>query len=72
VRNHIRQLIEDARRSGDRVGVDGPHDTPSLLAAETIRLARLATSIHLAEAARQVAASEPASDRSSSVRERVR
>ena len=52
VRDQLRDMIETARRSGDRIGVDGRTETSATLGAELIRLARLATSIHLAEAAR--------------------
>jgi hypothetical protein len=72
VRDVIAHLIDNARRSGDRIGVDGACDRPTRLGAETIRLARLATSIHLAETARLLAASEPAADRALSVREPAR
>ena len=72
MRDVIAHLINNARRSGDRIGVDGTCDRPTQLAAETIRLARLATSIHLAETARLLAASEPAVDRALSTREPAR
>ena len=58
MRDLIRELVDNARRSGDRIGVDGTSDAPSKLAAESIRLARMATSIHLADAARLIADSE--------------
>jgi hypothetical protein len=69
VRDVMAHLIDTARRSGDRIGVDGTRDAPTQLAAEVIRLARLATSIHLAETARRLAESEPAADRALSMRE---
>jgi hypothetical protein len=72
VRDVTAHLIDNARRSGDRIGVDGTGDTPTQLAAEIIRLARLATSIHLAETARLTAESEPAVDRALSMRELAR
>jgi hypothetical protein len=69
VRDVMAHLIDKARRSGDRIGVDGTRDAPTQLGAEVMRLARLATSIHLAETARRLAESEPAKDRALSVRE---
>ena len=72
MRDVIAHLINNARRSGDRIGVDGTGDRPTQLAAETIRLARLATSIHLAETARLLAAQEPPVDRALSMREPAR
>ena len=69
MRDVIAHLINNARRSGDRIGVDGTRDRATQLAAETIRLARVATSIHLAETARLLAAQEPSVDRALSVRE---
>jgi hypothetical protein len=49
VREHIRKLIELAARSADPRGVaiDGHGDAAFRLAAETIRLARLAASTHM-------------------------
>jgi hypothetical protein len=70
MRIEIRRLIEDAKRSGDRVGVDG-HPDATTLGAGITRLARLATSIHLAESAQRIAASEPMPDRSLPMREVV-
>ena len=60
MRDLVRQLVDDARRSGDRVGVDGRPAAPTL-AADVIRLARVATAIHLADAgaAHAAAASGP-------------
>jgi hypothetical protein len=49
VNDLLSQLIERAERSGDRIDV--PRTT--LLAAEAIRLARVATSIHLAQSFRR-------------------
>lgn len=72
MRDLIAQLLENSRRSGDRVGVDGPLDEPATPGAEITRLARLATSIHLAESARLAAGSDPAADRLSSVRDCLR
>ncbi len=47
MRDHIRELVESALHAVDRTSEDGRGLTP--LATEAIRLARLATSIHLAE-----------------------
>ena len=71
MRDVIRHLIDNAR-SGDRVGVDGEQIAPLELAAESIRLARLATSIHLAGTAREIAAATPVRDRALSMREPMR
>ena len=72
MRNVIRDLIDNARRSGDRIGVDGEADRPSPLGADTVRLARLATSIHLAETVRRCAAGDAACDPASATRELTR
>ena len=71
MRDEIRQLIDSAQRSGDRIGVDGNCDAPTRLAAETIRLARLAASIHLAESAHLIAQASSAEDRALAERELV-
>lgn len=71
MRDLARTVIENARRSGDRIGVDGAQHGPSRLAAESIRLARLATSLHLADAARLMARVRPEADRTSLAREIV-
>ena len=68
MRELIREAIDNARRSGDRVGVDG---TLARLGTESIRLARLATAIHLVESARLIAGSVNEADRPSPVREPV-
>jgi hypothetical protein len=65
----IRDMLDNARRSGDRIGVDGIEIAPTQLAAEIIRLARVATSIHLADAARLRAEHGPAPDRLLTMRE---
>ena len=72
MREIIRNVLDDARRSGDRIGVDGSQIAPTQLATEIIRLARVATSIHLAEAARLTAEFHSAPDRALSTRETVR
>ena len=69
MQNVIRDMLDNARRSGDRIGVDGIEIAPTQLAAETIRLARVATSIHLADAARLRVGSGPPPDRSLTTRE---
>ena len=71
MREVIRHLIDDARRSGDRIGVDGKQIASTQVAAELIRLARVATSIHLAESARLIAGSGPVGDRVLPTREPV-
>ena len=72
MREIIREVIDDTRRSGDRIGVDGRQIAPTQLATEIIRLARVATSIHLAEAARLTAELDTAPDGVLSTRETVR
>ncbi len=70
MRNVIRDMLDNARRSGDRIGVDGIEIAPTRLAADTIRLARVAASIHLADAAPyRVGRDHHAPDRSPSTRE---
>ena len=68
MRELVRKLVNDAR-SGDRVGGDGPQDPLSVLSAETIRLARVATSIHLADVARRFARASGRSGLETVVRE---
>ncbi len=53
MREHIRKLIDEATRPGDPL--DDPGDPALRLAAETIRLARLAASTHMILAARSIA-----------------
>ena len=69
MRDIARQVIGNARRSGDRIGVDGEQHEPNRLAADSIRLARLATSIHLTQAAGLMAAVSTEVDRTSLARE---
>ena len=71
MRDLVRELVDDARRSGDRIGVDGALTVPARLAAETIRLARLATSIHLAESVRLHVEPDRGRGRATPVREPV-
>ena len=72
MRDLAAHLIENARRSGDRIGVDRPLDQPATLGDDVIRLARLATSIHLAHAPRILHGPGPADDRASPLREPMR
>ncbi len=51
MRKLVRQMIKDAQRSGDRIGVDGKTQSPSQIGTDIVRLARMATAIHLAESA---------------------
>ena len=46
------QCIERLHRSAEPIGIESPNDHADRLGTEVIRLARLATSIHLAQAAR--------------------
>jgi hypothetical protein len=69
MRGHLREMIENARRSGDRIGVDGTEIAPTRLATEIVRLARLATSIHLADSARLTAEAAAPPDRALTRRE---
>ncbi len=63
MREHIRRLIEQSARSADTPGaagapgsaLDGHGDIAFRLAAETIRLARLAASTHMVLRARALA-----------------
>ena len=52
MREHIRRLIEQAARPGGTIGLEGRPDPALRLAAETIRLARLAASTHMILSAR--------------------
>jgi hypothetical protein len=52
VRDQIRQLLAGDRAPEDRIDGDGPASLPQCLAGEVIRLARLATAVHVFEAAR--------------------
>jgi hypothetical protein len=59
MRDLVRQVIDNARRSGDRIGVDGQPDALTTIAAEAILLARVATSLHLAGSAWSQATDRP-------------
>ncbi len=69
MRDHIRKLINEARRSGDRIDVENKQDNITQLSADVIRLARLATSVHLFESARLRAETGLDPHRLSSLRE---
>jgi len=56
MRDLVRQVMDNARRSGDRIGVDGQPDALTMIAVEAIRVARVATSLHLADSAWPLAA----------------
>lgn len=59
MRTQIRQLIEQAQRPSDPNALDGSADPALRLAAETIRLARLAASTHMILSSRMVAEESP-------------
>ncbi len=72
MREHDRHKIDHRRPSGPprmgRVGADGretepPACVPERLAGEVIRLARLATAIHLYESVRLITSAEGAPER---------
>ena len=69
MRNQPCLTTTHARRSGDRIDVANEPNLTEHLSAEVIRLARLATSIHLAEQARLMAAAAPDATCSSPERE---
>ena len=54
MRERIRKIVAGARRPDRRrlAGLDERTDAPSRLAAEAVRLAKLAAEVHLAEGAR--------------------
>ena len=60
MREHIRKMIDQARMPQETQGIDGRQETPLRLASETIRLARLATSVHMTLVARREADVEAA------------
>ncbi len=47
MREHIRKVIEKTQRPGDPLEFNGPRDPMARLAAETIRLAQIAASMHM-------------------------
>jgi hypothetical protein len=72
MREIIRDVVENARRSEERIGVDGQRSPRARLAAEAIRLARVATSIHLTDSTRLLAAGWSRPDRALITREHTR
>lgn len=48
------QCIQRLHRSAEPIGIESTTDHATRLGAEAVRLARLATSIHLAEATRRL------------------
>jgi hypothetical protein len=51
----MRELVDEAGRSADRIVGDDAMRSPAPLAEEIIRIARIATSLHLAESTRLAA-----------------
>ncbi len=54
MREQIRSMIEQARRSEDRISADNRGDVAQALAGRTIRWARLAASLHMARSAEMI------------------
>ncbi|MHC4416525.1 MAG: hypothetical protein ACYS0G_14730 [Planctomycetota bacterium] len=54
MRQHILKAIDEAQRPGDQMGIADPRGPALRLAAETIRLARLAASAHMILSARSM------------------
>ena len=52
MREHMRSIIDQARRSEDRISADSQADLPRRLAGQVIRWARLAASSHMVLSAR--------------------
>ncbi len=71
MRNPQSQPTTHARRSGDRIDVAIEPNLTEHLAGEVIRLARLATSFHLAEQARLLAAADSDEPLTSIMRENI-
>ena len=69
MRNPTHRHDQSAPRPGDRTGAAGEPTPTEVLATEVIRLARLATSLHLAEQARLLAAAAPEGDREAAPRQ---
>jgi hypothetical protein len=63
VRDLIRNLVDEALDTGDRVGAEASPVPTAALAAEAIRLACMATTVHVTEAARRSPACEPPAGR---------
>ena len=69
MRSAARECIERATRSGDRIGVEAGRISSQCLAEEMVRIARLATSIHMAQSARALGAGADDGGLTSPVRE---
>ena len=57
MREQIRSMIEQARRSEDRISADNQDDGARALARRAIRWARLAASLHMARSTEMIAQS---------------
>ena len=57
MREQIRSMIEQARRSEDRISADNQGDVARALARRTIRWAQLAASLHMARSTEMIAQS---------------
>ncbi len=55
MREQIRSMIEQARRSEDRISADNQGDVARALAGRTIRWAQLAASLHMVRSAEMIA-----------------
>ena len=55
MREQIRSMIEQARRSEDRISANNRGDVARALAGRTIRWAQLATSLHMVRSAKMIA-----------------
>ena len=52
MREHMRSIIDQARRSEERISADSQADLPQRLAGQAIRWARIAASSHMVLSAR--------------------
>ena len=52
MRDHMRSIIDQARRSEERISADNQADLPQQLAGQVIRWARIAASSHMVLSAR--------------------
>ena len=52
MREHMRSIIDQARRSEERISADNQADLPQRLAGQAIRWARIAASSHMVLSAR--------------------
>ncbi len=57
MQEHIRLLLERAKRTEDRFTLSGKNDSSTLLGEEVVRWAHLATSTHMLLSARETASS---------------